>query len=443
MMLKTTRDNQRELKEHYKDIPKLTNKLVNQTLTQLKNDHLFIFPEIIANADDLTADQMVLRSINEDYQTGNLAGFIGYQDERLIIQSRFERSANNYFFQYLIERVFDMPNLMALNTEAQRDRLGFDLLAFLLPLYLKKALRKGLFKTYGRRQYNDSNIRGTIDVARHIRQNSPFIGNIAYNQREFSYENEVTLLIRHTIEFIRNKSYGKAVLGKISDEVATIVVATKHYEDYDRRTIITKNKENPIRHAYYREYRSLQRLCLMILQFEKQRIGGGSQQVQGILFDCAWLWEEYINQLIGPWFYHPMNKSRVGGQYLFDRGGLIYPDFISRVQEQRIIADAKYKPQGNIGNQDYLQLVAYMARFDAQQGYYIYPNHTDELVTPLHLRQGVTYEDNVSVRESVMIAKLGLKIPEVRAETDDAVGYQAFKEAMKKSEENFLTSFLK
>lgn len=243
MMLKTTRDNQRELKEHYKDIPKLTNKLVNQTLTQLKNDHLFIFPEIIANADDLTADQMVLRSINEDYQTSNLAGFIGYQDERLIIQSRFERSANNYFFQYLIERVFDMPNLMALNTEAQRDRLGFDLLAFLLPLYLKKALRKGLFKTYGRRQYNDSNIRGTIDVARHIRQNSPFIGNIAYNQREFSYENEVTLLIRHTIEFIRNKSYGKAVLGKISDEVATIVVATKHYEDYDRRTIITKIKK--------------------------------------------------------------------------------------------------------------------------------------------------------------------------------------------------------
>lgn len=201
MKLKQTKDNCREPKDEYAIIPQLTDKLVNRTLKQLSGDGLFVFPENPKEADD----QMVLRSIDNYYQTSNLAGFIGYQDERLVIQSRFERSDGNYFFQYLFERVFNMPNLMVLNTEGIQDKSGFDLLAFLLPIYLKKALRKGIFKTYVRRQHNDSNVRGTIDVARHIRANSPFTGKIAYNQREFSYENDVTLLIRHTIEFIKNK----------------------------------------------------------------------------------------------------------------------------------------------------------------------------------------------------------------------------------------------
>lgn len=40
-------------------------------------------------------------------------------------------------------------------------------------------------------------------------------------------------------------------------------------------------------------------------------------------------------------FYHPMNKDIKGSQRLFDHNrGLIYPDFISRDSEVRVIADA-------------------------------------------------------------------------------------------------------
>ena len=97
----------------------------------------------------------------------------------------------------------------------------------------------------------------------------------------------------------------------------------------------------------------------------------GARQIYGILFDGTWLWEEYINSLIEDAFYHPMNKGGKGAQRLFDGNiGLIYPDFISRNSEVRIIADAKYKPIDNIGNRDYLQVLAYMFRFDAKAGYY-------------------------------------------------------------------------
>ena len=64
-------------------------------------------------------------------------------------------------------------------------------------------MRKGLFKKYIHRRYNDGNVKGTINIARHIKQNTPFIGNVAYSQREFSYDNSLMELVRHNIEFIK------------------------------------------------------------------------------------------------------------------------------------------------------------------------------------------------------------------------------------------------
>ena len=82
----------------------------------------------------------------------------------------------------------------------------------------------------------------------------------------------------------------------------------------------------------------------MILRYQKHEFGFSGQKIFGILFDGAWLWEEYINILVSDIFYHPMNKSQREAQYLFNNEGRIYPDFISRVDKPRVIADAKYKP---------------------------------------------------------------------------------------------------
>ena len=363
-------------------------------------------------------------------------GFLGYAKERLIIESRFSTGENDYFFQYLLENVLDIPNVLDLNTDANQDNRLFNLLLFLFPYYLKIAMRKGMFKTYIRNQYNNRNVKGTIDIARHIRKNTPFTGNISYNQREFSYDNYLMELIRHTIEFIKNKSYGNNLLRKIKDEVSLVIQATNSYEYYDRGKVIVENKENPIRHAYYHEYRELQRLCIMILQHEKHQFGSGMTKIYGILFDGSWLWEEYLNTLIGDKFYHPMNKGKKGAQRLFDGNiGLIYPDFISRNTTNRIIADAKYKPAVNIGNKDYLQVLAYMFRFDAKKGFYLYPESGKEENQELKMNRGSTYEDDVEPRTDIQIIKCGLKIP------TDAKDYNEFKNKIKMSEIAFIKQF--
>jgi len=112
---------------------------------------------------------------------------------------------------------------------------------------------------------------------------------------------------------------------------------------------------------------------------------------------------------------------------------LIYPDFIGRDKTNRVIADAKYKPIGNIGNKDFLQVLAYMFRFDAKQGYYFYPEANETEPQRLMLNQGSTYENDVSARLDVSVTKLGLRIP------DSGYSYSDFSDKMKIAEQEFVS----
>lgn len=430
------KDNQLIRKDYFDEVKNVTRKIADKTLEQLEKEGLFVFPGRIKDAEDITKEQMILQSIDKKYRSSNVMGFLGYGKERLVIESRFSTGEHDYFFQYLLERVLEFPNILELHTDANQDNRMFNFLLFLFPYYLKEAMRKGTFKTYIRNQYNDGNVKGTIDIARHVKENTPFTGSIAYSQREFSYDNYLMELIRHTIEFIKKKPYGLNLLRKVKEEVSSVVEITNRYKYYDRRKIIVENKKNPVRHAFYHEYRALQRLCIMILQHEKHQIGSGVRQIHGILFDGSWLWEEYINSLIGDLFYHPMNKGGKGAQRLFSGNiGLIYPDFISRDTENRVIADAKYKPISNIGNKDYLQVLAYMFRFDAKKGFYLYPECGEDEDLDLYMNQGSTYENNVEPRDDTKVIKCGLHIPK------HAESYDEFVNQLKVSEDLFLLNF--
>ena len=431
------KDNTKDIKKDIlSSVPTLTKKICNKTIEQLKKEGVFVFPEILNDSEDLSGNQIVLQLFDEKYRTGNIMGFLGCNEDRLTIESRFSKGNSDYFFHYMLEKVLEIPNVLELNVDTNKDDLLYNLLIFLFPYYLRKAMRIGLYKTYIRKKYNDSNVRGNIDIARFIKKNIPFDGKVSYSQREFSYDNYLMELIRHTIEYIKAKSFGKQLLRKVRDETSSITEVTNAYKLYDRRNIINENKKKPIRHAYYQEYRELQRLCIMILQNEKHSIGFENQQIHGILIDGAWLWEEYINTLICEKFYHPMNKKNKGKQFLFNRNkGAIFPDFISMNAEDRIIVDAKYKPIGNIKSHDYHQLLAYMFRFDSKCGYYVYPD-VFSFIQEMKLNNGVSYEGKTAPREeNIEVIKYGFHIPQ------EADSYGSFSKLIKKSEEKIKELF--
>ncbi|MFT8752778.1 MAG: hypothetical protein ABF750_06645 [Oenococcus oeni] len=435
LSLKKIKDNTCYAQADLQVLPHLTKRLTNKTLNQLVQEDVFLFPETLQESEDVTGDQFILQSIDENYRTSNIMGFLAFENEQLIIASRFSKGKYDYFFQYLLQRTLRLPNILNDQTVANPNEQVLSLLSFLFPHYLKLAMRKGIFKTYVLHKYNDNDVKGTIDISRHIKINTPFIGSVAYHQREFSYDNNLTELIRHTIEFIKSQSYGSQLLKNVKNEVTAIVEITQDYEFHNREKVLRKNNEHPVKHAYFREYGDLQRLCSMILKHKKYQMGFGKERVQGILFDGAWLWEEYLNSLIGDWFYHPMNRSKKGKQWLFQNNkGEIFPDFIGQSEfPNRIVADAKYKPTKNIHGKDYLQLLAYMFRFDAKKGFYLYPEKENHQVEELKLNQGTSYEQNVQARNDIAVFKYGLKIP------NEVINYDDFVRQIKRNEQDFVS----
>ena len=158
------RDNSQTRKEDFSEVASIARKVADKTLEQLEREGVFVFPELIKDAEDIAKDQIILQSVNDSYRLGNVMGFLGCGNERLIIQSRFCSDDNDFFFQYLLDRVLDFPNIVDLETDADHDNRLFNFLLFLFPYYLKKASRKGAFKMYLRNEYNDGNVKGAIDV---------------------------------------------------------------------------------------------------------------------------------------------------------------------------------------------------------------------------------------------------------------------------------------
>jgi len=237
-------DNSFYTREIFESVPDLFEKIVNKSLRQLEKEGIFVFSDGVKAAEDISDEQYVLKSSDGKYYTGNIMGFFGYHDEYIVIGSRFSDDCDDYFLKYLMEKALDVPNSLNLNTTFSADEHMFEFYMFLFPSFLKSAMRKGIYKSYVLNEYNDANIRGTIDIKRHLRLNTPFLGNIAYNQKEFSYDNHITQLIRHTVEFMKKNPRYSVLLRNVRDEVADVINSTPSYKPSYRHKVIANNRKN-------------------------------------------------------------------------------------------------------------------------------------------------------------------------------------------------------
>ena len=431
-MMRITDNQHRIAKEDFvAEYPKLSQALLDRTLDNLsKEDNIFIFPNDLKNSPDLEKDQKIFETVNQKIKTGNVIGFLGCGQERLTISSRFSDESNDHFLHYLLHKVLHI-NLTSLDVALSREERLYQLLMYLFPKYLQAAIRKGLYKEYHRFSYNDSNVKGVIDVVNHLKKNLPFTGNIAYTTREFTYDNPMMQLIRHTIEYIKNqKSLGRGIIYTNRENITEIIRVTPSYKQADRAKIIRLNQTKPLRHAYFREYRKLQELCLMILNREKHGLGYQDQKIHGILFDVAWLWEEYVHTLLPKDFIHPRNKEKLGGISVFSVGKRkVYPDFYDR--ERKIVLDAKYKKleftEKGINREDLFQLISYSYILKAEKAGLVFPSKDKVVDNEIGKLAGY----------GALLKKLSIQIPQKSS------SYREFCEMLENSEEIFKSNITK
>jgi len=370
-----------------------------EQLAKADGGALLIFPSELDGIGDKIGDDHILSFDGSTLRAGNIMGFVGIGDTTLRIRSRFTTGDRDFLLHYMLQKVCAF-HLFDLKYQTSDEEI-LDFLLFLFPHYLRCALRQGLFKEYRTLRKNDANVRGRINVARHLRLNVPFGGRVAYDSREHLYDNNLLQLVRHTIEHIRTKSFGTDLLAR-DDETRSAVKqveqATPTYAKGSRAKIIAANLR-PFRHPYFAAYRPLQRLCLQILRRRELKYERRRDEIYGILFDGAWLWEEYLNTLLRTLdFRHPQNHLKTDPIYLFEHhAGERYPDFI----KPNFILDAKYKHLDNkAARDDVHQLVAYLCAEQALRGGFVFPCTNAPAEPPVRKLRGL----------GSLIARFGLEI---------------------------------
>ena len=382
--------------------------------------------------DDVEKNSVFTISGNE-LITHNIAGFIGTEHTFLTIRSRFARdNSDDYFLHYMMQKVF---NINITNLEYNTDKnKAFQFLPYLFKYYFLQALNQGLYKKYVWNKYNDSRVKGTIDIARHIKHNFIFTGNIAYNVREHSYDNNINQLIRHTIEYIDNLEMFRMMLESedMADLVQDIRRITPTYSAKNRQQVINDNLKSDI-HPYYSEYEPLRQICLQILMEDDElKYGRQENKIYGILFDVSWLWEEYLNTLIeqiDKSFIHTYNKSKKKHICMLENNGWhAYPDYYSN--QLNIVMDAKYKHArgiNNIDGDDRMQIISYMHILGVNKGVFLHPSESNDKLTcnKLHFY----HKENID--ECIMQYSFKIPYNEIKNMND-------FKEKIKYSEDKFI-----
>lgn len=412
----------------HKDHP-IVQELQNRDLSDLAKENFIIFPPTVEQSEDLEQENRIFTTNNGETYTGNIVGMMKMGDHQLQIHSRFymhDDQGMDFFLQYLLHKVLNI-NVITYTTNMDHKQSMFDLLAYIFPAYLNHALQKGLYKEYVKKKYNDTNVKGSIHVGRHLQLNPIFKGKIAYDTREFNYDNTVTQLIRHAIEKLKdNSNFDLFADDQIRQNIQAIVQATPSYSKAERRKIMTDNQLKYVRHSYFEEYYLLQKLSLQILNDDYAGFGNDDEEIHGIIIDVAWLWEEYLHTLLSPNFIHPQNKISARGISLFrNRMHTVYPDFYS--VNKNLVLDAKYKNMDQsikgMQREDRYQMISYLHILKANQAGIIYPSFSQQQLIPVGQLNG--YGGN--------LLKIPLKIPQY------CDSFQMFVEEIEQNEHYFLS----
>ena len=419
-------------------------------LSDNEDSSILIYPQSFSDTSDEIGEQVVFEITKRDadgnpveFWTKNLVGFISYKGQEITISSRFSGEKNDHFLYYMLARVSGI-NLLNLDFGSQNNDNGLNLMLFLFPKLLKEALGQGLFKQYIYREYNDANIRGHIDINRHIRRNIPFNGRVAYRSREFSYDNPVTQLVRHAIEWIKISPWGQAILN--SDETTRsylqeIIAATPTYEARLRQEIINQNLR-PATHPYYTSWLPLQEFCLRLLRYESLSYGADKKnKIHGLLIDAAWLWEEYIGLVLSEetGIKHYTRKNSHFHLFKDEEGSFqkIIPDYYDG---DKIVADAKYIPLNRSRDLDadraapiYYKTIMYMYRFNTSKGFLFHPVRHDETQEKNVVSE--TYQ--IDGRDDCSLTKVGLVVADIKDDNKKEIEYSAFRDTMNENEKQF------
>ena len=352
------------------DVYDLLEKFSGDKLADLRkksNGNLITLGQIKEKEDDPAFFTLSQKENKYALHTSNLMGVLRLRDPengtsvQIEVHSRFDTGKNQPFLNYLLSKVFRVDFIGS--AAKGSDQLWDILTAILFIQKLKAAVPVGLYKEYKRFEENDLNFRGRLDLARHLRQNYPLQDKIAYSYRAITFDNPVNHLLRSAVDVIQRK-YPELLYSdnEIKNFVDALKNATPSWTKACNRELLRSSVcRESLRHPFFAEYYEEPRsLAKMILEEEGYSIYDKAceDEVSGVIFDGAWLWEEYIATILEPLGFVHADCDTNTGHLELGIGELqkVYPDFYSI--DNKIVLDTKYK-RDTEKREDIYQVLSY------------------------------------------------------------------------------------
>ena len=337
------------------------------------------------NKDDELSEEFIESIISKKY------------DITLQISSRFD-DENTYFLPTMLlhkkDNIESNPDLFAL--ENDEDLFEFLMLC-VFKSRIKEAYINGLYRKYTRFENNDSRLKGTIDIPRHIKLNVGMNnGKIAYNYRENTVDNPLNHLILYVYQYTKKK-YPEFAPRLFDDdyEFSKIIMEISSYTNtfgVDNVEKVIHKCRNTISHPFYFAYEQVRETCIKILNnIGLSMFDGVDDNVQGILFYIPDLWEDYLEDILNNSIdFNRMYVKSQSSQYVLEKKET-WPDFVfgdktDSNQKLFMVLDAKFKPgwvdyfiNKNCEINDYTKCIRDMNTINAHSTGVIFPSKEEKI----------------------------------------------------------------
>ncbi len=269
---------------------------------------------------------------NGIWQTGQYIGLLEYEQNQIIIASRFdETNPQPFFLWYLIES-FLGESIISLESAGGicQKNLFDELLIVRLAIQLQRAFQRGGLRAYNSFNRNDSRMGGIIDVPRHIRENLELDnGRMAYRIQAYSLDNSWNILFLQACAAARRR-FPDLVrrlnrrFPEFSAALQTLAQAAPGWEESSQSQILRRT-ERSIANPIYRDWESVRIAARAVLRRMGARPGkNGAPLVTGVLLDIDRLWERLLEDKLFSGAKKPFSQQ---SRYVLGGHVELRPDF--------------------------------------------------------------------------------------------------------------------
>lgn len=296
--------------------------------------------------------------------------------------------------RFLVELLFQSKVFpIHLSTPASVHIHSFTLLDWIILAFLseiKQLLRKGLRRSYNRKEMELPSLKGRLQLHRQIllQYSSPEKFAAVFNAYDYnSYYNSI---LWKTLELLK----GKFLHWKVRQQIDDVMRYFPTINSIDLQTVPWDRLKEDRQAQPYDKALDWARLIWEACMPNNQL---GNHQLFAFLMDMNRLFEQFIYEKLKQACPENITLKRHYAQ-TFWKNRLIRPDIILETEGQKAIIDTKWKvlKRGEPSMEDLRQLYVYNQYFGASSGILIYPNQNNlsgKVTNPIPFSQIVNQKE--------------------------------------------------